>query len=224
MKNKLKVVLADGHHLFIAGLSKLLEQDKELNISVVDQVFDGQFLEEDVDLKNIDLLITDLRLPSRDLFDVLPEVKNNYPDLRILVLSQYHQYKLIKKIFLRGADGYLLKTSSPDILISAIQKVMLGERYQGPGVSVSPPKNGIIGEDKKWEKEDPFIVRHGLTKRELEILERIVDARNNRQIADELFISDQTVSVHRKNIMRKLNVSSMAGLIRYTVENRLLTD
>ena len=224
MKNKLKVVLADGHHLFIAGLSKLLEQYKEFEISVVDQVFDGQFLEEDVDLKNIDLLITDLRLPSKDLFEVLPEIKNNYPEMRILVLSQYHQYKLIKRIFLKGADGYILKASSPDILFSAIEKVMLGERYQGPGVSVSPPKNGIIKEDKTWAKEDPFIVRHGLTKRELEILERIVDARNNHQIADELFISDQTVSVHRKNIMRKLNVSSMAGLIRYTVENKLLSD
>jgi len=224
MKNKLKVVLADGHHLFIAGLSKLLEHHEALDISIVDQVFDGQFLEEDVDLKNIDLLITDLRLPSKDLFEVLPEIKNNYPDLRILVLSQYHQYKLIKRIFLKGADGYLLKTSSPETLVSAIEKVMLGERYQGPGVSVSPPKNGVIKEDKNWNQEDPFIVRHGLTKRELEILERIVDARNNRQIGDELFISDQTVSVHRKNIMRKLNVSSMAGLIRYTVENRILSE
>ena len=95
---------------------------------------------------------------------------------------------------------------------------MKGETYLSDGLKVFPKDLGTNGDSRY---EDDFQLRHNLTKRELEILQLISQAKSNKEIADDLFISDQTVGVHRKNIMRKLSVSSTAGLIKFAMDHDL---
>jgi len=136
----------------------------------------------------------------------------------VLVLTVYDDPKFVKSAFKNGAHGYILKNKGIDELFVALHQVLdEHESYIGEGVQVS--ENGatraVAGKQQTdFHLEDRFIKKYNLTKRELEILRLITHAMSNKQIAQELFISDQTVSVHRKNIMRKLGVSNAAGLIK----------
>jgi len=143
----------------------------------------------------------------------------------------YDDSKLVKSAFKNGIDGYILKTSAADDLIKAISTVLTGETFFGEGVYVHRPNIPSASSDrfsagtapsKNKTYEDRFNKKHNLTKRELEILRLISKAKNNKEIAKTLFISDQTVSVHRRNLMRKLNVSSTAGLIKIAYDNSLV--
>jgi len=143
----------------------------------------------------------------------------------ILALTMYDEAKLVKSAFKAGVDGYILKNSDPYELLRAIEEVLKGKTYIGIGVQlVGARANGttFMADKEKGKFEDKFIQKYNLTKREIEILKLISQAFSNKEIASELFISDQTVSVHRKNIMRKLNVSNIAGLIKIAYDNSIV--
>jgi DNA-binding NarL/FixJ family response regulator len=129
-----------------------------------------------------------------------------------------------------GADGYILKKSSFNDLVKGIDEVLRGEAHLGKGLKLAPPKSLFKSESKKANQshiivkkyEDKYQIRQKLTKRELEILSHIVQTKNNKDIGKELYISEQTVGVHKKNIMRKLNVRNTIALIKYAVEQNLV--
>ena len=128
--------------------------------------------------------------------------------------------KLVRTAFNEDVDGYILKTGKIQ-LIEAIEEIMDGGRFFGEGVKIH-----ILPEDEKAllqpsKFNDTFVKKYNLTKREVEILNLITQAMSNKEIAKQLFISDQTVSVHRKNIMRKLQVSNTAALIKMAYEKIL---
>ncbi|MFT4663950.1 MAG: DNA-binding NarL/FixJ family response regulator [Polaribacter sp.] len=220
-----KIVLADDHQLFIAGLKGLLQyQDEDVIFQVVGVANDGDQAIELLRRHNPDVLILDLNMPDRDGLDILGTVREQFPKLRILTLTMYDDTKIVKSAFKAGVDGYALKTIGRDELINAINEVLTGRTYFGEGVRLNDPLEMI---QKKLPKkadpyEDRFIKKYNLTKREIEILRLITLALSNKEIAKELFISDQTVSVHRKNIMRKLGVSNTAGLIKVAYDNSLI--
>lgn len=128
---------------------------------------------------------------------------------------------IISEVMGEGADGYLLKTASKDELRRAISEISEGRQYLGRGVSSSD--TGVKGGGNVVANyESRFAQRFGLTKREVEIVRYIGQAMSNKEIADKLYISDQTVSVHRKNIMRKLKVNSTASLVKMVYDNQLI--
>jgi len=229
----IKLVIADDHRLFIEGLKNLLLSSTDININIVGETGDGNEVSSLVRKSRPDVLILDLNMPGKDGLDVLTEVKLNKINagMRIIALTMYDDTKLVKSAFKDGIDGYILKTSAATELIQAIKTVLTGETFFGEGVYVHRPnipsasgdsssKNGASNGNKYYE--DRFNKKHNLTKRELEILRLISKAKNNKEIARTLFISDQTVSVHRRNLMRKLNVSSTAGLIKIAYDNSLV--
>ncbi len=220
-----KIVIADDHQLFIAGLKSLLQYETDdLKFEVVGVANDGDAAIELLRRYHPDVLILDLNMPDRDGLDILGTVREQFPKLRILTLTMYDDTKIVKSAFKAGVDGYALKTINKADLIDAIKEVLTGKRYFGEGVRLNDPLEMIS--KKMFKKDDPyedrFIKKYNLTKRELEILRLITLALSNKQIAKELFISDQTVSVHRKNIMRKLGVSNTAGLIKVAYDNSLI--
>jgi len=231
----IKLVIADDHRLFIEGLKTLLLSNKEIDIEIVGETGDGKEVSSLVRRSRPDVLILDLNMPGKDGLDVLAEVKQNKINskMRIIALTMYDDTKLVKSAFKDGIDGYILKTAATTDLINAIKTVLTGDTFFGKGVYVHRPnipsasvdRFGNMqpgGADSNQNYEDRFNKKHNLTKRELEILRLISRAKNNKEIAKTLFISDQTVSVHRRNLMRKLNVSSTAGLIKIAYDNSLV--
>lgn len=219
----IKVVIADDHQLFAEGIKNLLRRTDRFNIEIIGEAQNGKELIALLKRIDPDLLLLDLNMPELDGLGVLELVQDKQRQLKILALTMYDDAKLVKSAFKAGVDGYMLKNSDPRELLDAIDEVLKGKTYLGEGVELI--QNGSRPNKLSASQEmfaDKFIKKYNLTKRELEILKLITNALSNKEIAKELFISDQTVSVHRKNIMRKLGVSNTAGLIKIVYDNSLI--
>ncbi len=210
--NLIKTILADDQPIFLRGLQSTLLQTQKPNFEIVASVSDGDHLLALVESVPADLLILDLSLQGKDGLEVIQEIRSLKENLPVLVLSRYKELGMVKSTLQAGADGYLLKTSDTQELLSAIQEVCLHKTFVDKAVSFGEERFGSRFSFRSFE--DKFVRKYYLTKRELEILRLITQAMSNKEIAKKLFISDQTVGVHRKNIMRKIGVSNTAGLIK----------
>ena len=213
---KLDIIIADDHQLFVESLRMLLQHPPEYKINMLAVAYTGDELIHLLENKKPDLLLLDINIPSKSGLEVLPFIKKSHKAMRVLALTMYDDPKIIKSAFDGGVDGYLLKNCTKDELLEAIRCVMSGEIYIGKGVSVGNHRSN------NQDFEDVFRKKFQLTKREVEVLQLITQARNNGSIAKELYISEQTAAVHRKNIMRKIGVNSTAALIRTAYDNQLI--
>lgn len=213
----IKAILADDHRIFIEGLKCVLSKSEKYKFEIVGVAHDGNELIDVVRRNPADLLILELNLPETDGLEAMKVIEKEHIPIRILTLSMYNEPKIVKSALKAGAAAYILKDKDIDELFHAMNEVFSGQTYIGDGVAMSDHGNGrgdIGNQHTDLEVEDRFVKKYHLTKREMEILRLITKALSNKEIAKELFISDQTVSVHRKNIMRKLGVSNTAGLIK----------
>ena len=218
----LSVLIADGHPIFIEGLRNVLTLPAgkfQFNLKGVVQNDSG--IDELLHGFPADLLLLDMNLSDGEGLKHLPSLKKNNPQLRILVFTPTDDARLIKAAFRAGADGMLLKSTSRDELFRAIEEVMAGKTFFGKGITLTDRHSGNGSLDGPLP-ESRFARKYGLTRREIEIMCYIGQVLSNKDIAEKLFISDQTVSVHRKNIMRKLGVNNTASLIKIAFENNLV--
>jgi DNA-binding NarL/FixJ family response regulator len=217
----LNVLVADDHPIFVEGLQSVLSRPVgRFSYAIRGIARTGAQVDEMLRISQPDLLLLDLNLPGTDGLQILPEVKKGSAHTRVLVMTVFDDPRLVKAAFKAGADGYMLKTGSKDELFRAIEEVIDGHTFVGRGVELSDVRNGQGADNGMPEKR--FARKHGLTRREMEIMRHIGQALTNKDIAVKLYISDQTVSVHRKNIMRKLGVNNTASLIRIAYENNLV--
>lgn len=221
----LKVVITDDHQIFIEGLKVVLGRSEKTKFEVLAELNTGNSLFKSLENLHPDILLLDLSLPDIDGIEVISHVKSMGGEFRILVMSMYDEPKVIRAAFKAGADGYVLKNSPPSELFHAIDKIMEGDTYLSVGLSLTNQTgmNSRFTQNGKLAPsyDDRIVKKFNLTKRELEVLKLVGQALTNKEIAGELYISDQTVSVHRKNIMRKMGASSSAGLIKIAYENNL---
>lgn len=219
---RMNVVIADDQPLFIKGLQSLLA-GKSSNYTVLATYQDGEELLHSLELTKADVLILDLSLLNKDGLEVIKEIKNREQAPGILVFSRYAQSSVVKSAFQHGADGYLLKSDQEDAVLTALHHIIEGKTYLGTGVHLKKQTRKRYGRrNGRRSFEERFIRKYDLTKRELEVLKLITEALSNKEIAQSLFISAQTVSVHRKNIMRKLGVSNTAGIMKAAYEDNLV--
>ena len=213
---QLDVLVADNHPIFAQGLQAVLS-DPGQSFSFNIKGFANSVTEvEDMLFKNNpDLLLLDLSLPEMNGLKGLPDVKKNHAKTRILIMAGSQAPNLVKDVFDAGADGFMLKSGTKDELLTVIQQIVDGNSFWKD-----------VQSDASWNKNsnpvELFAEKHGLTQREIEILQLIGQALDNHEIGVQLFISHQTVSVHRKNIMRKLGVNSTSNLIKIAFENHLV--
>lgn len=223
MKKSLNIAIADDHPIFIEGLRTVLSNPLHSNYSynIIGVARTGPQVAQILKETSVDVLLLDLNLPETDGLQVLPLVRKEHPGVRVFVLTVYEEPKLVKAAFKSGTDGYMLKTGGREELFKGIDEIMSGNTFLGRGVEVTDRnlRGGGVGLSVY---EDKFAKRHSLTKREMEVLRFIGQALNNKDISEKLYISDQTVSVHRKNIMRKLGVNTTANLIKIAYENNLV--
>lgn len=217
----LNILVADDHPIFVEGLQSVFSHSGgkyTCNIKGVART--GLQVTQMLHDNQADLLLMDLNLPETDGLKILPSVKKGSANMRVLVMTMYDDPRLVKAAFKAGADGYMLKSGSKDELFHAIEEVIEGHTYLGNGLALV--ENGHINGSDTISPDKRFARTYGLTRREMEVMRYIGQALNNKDIAEKLFISDQTVSVHRKNIMRKLGVNNTASMIKIAFENNLV--
>lgn len=216
----ISILIADDHKLYVDALVIALQHHGSIRIHVAGTVSNGEELLVRLQSKLPDILLLDLNMPVLNGLEAIPMIKAEYPGLRILVVTKYSDPKFVKECLqTHNISGYILKTSSLDELIEGIRQVNRGYSYISKGLQLYPKE--ASEEEVATLFDETFLAKYNLTRRELEILSLIAQAKSNTEIADGLFISPQTVGAHRKNIMRKLNISSTAGLVRFAIENQL---
>lgn len=218
------ILLYDEQVIFADALHYFLENAIPMDLKIVGKYnkYTCHNASEDED---VGFIITDLILGDEESEDFLPKMRKEYPEARIIVLSAYSSPKYVKNAMLLGAYGFVSKQNDFSELIKCLHKASQNETYIAKGLRITPAINSLKDNFSASEEstyEDKFQLRQKLTKREREVLGLIIDAKTNREIGETLYISYQTVGVHRKNIMRKLGVNSTINLIKYAIENQVV--
>jgi len=208
-----KILLIDDHTLFRAGLRDLLTRRKIEVVAAVGSGSEGLKIAQDEDL---DVVLLDMRMPEMDGISVLKKLKEAHPKLPVAMLTTSSEEKDLVGALRNGAQGYLLKDMDPDDLVVALQDIILGKTVVAPDLATVLASAVQAESQPKEEKEDPFAV---LTPREFEILTLLAEGQSNKVIARNLGISDGTVKLHVKAILRKLNISSRITAAVMAVEH-----
>jgi DNA-binding NarL/FixJ family response regulator len=204
----LKLFIADDHQILIDGLIAFFD-DLE-GFKVIGSANDGVNLLQEIATKTPDIILLDLNMPKMDGIQTLKKLKANYPNIKVIILSNYHQSQLIKETKTLGANGYILKNGSKSDLLMAIESAQSG-KYFFPKENESANVNLVF--------TDEFMKKHHLTKREVEIIRLVCQEMSSKEIGDKLFISELTVTTHRRNILSKLELKNTPGLINFAKEN-----
>ncbi|MBI9055240.1 MAG: response regulator transcription factor [Bacteroidales bacterium] len=213
---KIRIVLVDDHQMFRDGVKSVLSDEE--NMEVVGEVGNGNDLFELLKSNTPDLIITDISMPEISGIEVTKYVSENYPDIKILILSMHTNEEFITKALSSGANGYLPKDTSMNELLDAINTIYKGDNYFNKNISDTILKS-IIDKSKNNQNNSK---NEKLTKREKEVVQLVVDGLTNKEIADKLFISIRTVDSHKNNVMQKLNLKSSVELVKYILKNNII--
>ncbi|MEO1408224.1 MAG: response regulator transcription factor [Bacteroidota bacterium] len=213
MQKVLKIVITDDHEVLIDGLIALLAPEADLQ--VVGKALNGRDLLELLAHKPVDLVIMDIDMPEMDGVVATQKLKEQFPHIKVLVLTMYSKPDFIKNLMRSGVDGYMLKYSSKRDLVRAIRSVAENEFFYTPEIAQEVMQS--LRSDSTTTEETPV-----LSEREKEIIRLVAQEYTSREIAEQLYLSYHTVERHRKNILAKLGVKNVAGLVRYALKNGLV--
>jgi RNA polymerase sigma factor (sigma-70 family) len=218
MNDVIRVLVVDDHAIVRQGIRQVL--DDAAGFAVVGEAGDGTAALAAAALHLPDVVVLDVSLPGDTGLEVARRLKQARPATRILMLSVYDNTEYVLEAVRAGADGYLLKDSSPAELRDAIRAVHAGESAFS-AATARQLNAGLRQEAQRRAKEDRLAQ---LTSREREVLRLIVEGRTNKETAATLGISHRTVETHRENILRKLGVRSVAELTRLAIETGMLRE
>lgn len=207
MSDVISVVIVDDHPMVAEGIQSVLESFDDIEVQAT--LTNGREAVGFVKNNSVDVVLMDLNMPDLGGLTATEMILESKPDTHILILTMHDSPEYISTALNHGARGYILKDVPTDEIKTAIDTVMRGERYLCTGAkgSLEP----IDGDD-----------REPLTSREQTVLLQLAQGKSNKEVALELNISVRTVETHRKNIKRKLDISSTAGLTRYAIEHGVL--
>ena len=215
---RLRVLIADDHALFRRGLEMVL--DTEPDIEVVGEAHDGdQAVERATELMP-DVVLMDVRMPRRSGIEATQKIKEQLPHVKILVLTNSDEEADLYDSIKAGASGYLLKEISSDEVADSIRSVVEGHSRISPAMA-SKLLSEFQAMTKRQDDRQPLAPPR-LTERELEVLGLVAQGKGNRDIAGELFISENTVKNHIRNILEKLQLHSRMEAVIYAVREKLL--
>lgn len=219
----LKMAMIDDHNLFVRGFLMLLENCfREFQFEVLIATDDEEAFITILNTEKIEIAIVDLNLNNADGLTIISKLKQMQPDCKILVISMTTDPKIVRDAFKQGADGYLSKYSEPEDIEVAVDEILKGSIYLGPGIRATQLDPKSTEKFQSVTSLNRFNAKKILTKRELEILEKIIQGKSSKLIASELFISRETVNVHRRNLMKKLGVSTSVSLVKIAADLSLL--
>jgi len=205
----IRLILVDDHKIVLDGIKALL--DDLDGFDCVATAENGQKAIDLLKVFDVDVVLMDIDMPVMNGMEATRIVKKEFPNVKVISLTQHSERGMVKQLLECGSDGYLLKNIAQDELADAIRKVKAGESAFSEEVSMSLAGKAVEKNANGVEVE--------LTEREIEILTLISEGLSSKQIGEKLFISPRTVDTHRTNLMNKLDIHNIAGLIRFALKN-----
>lgn len=215
-EGKYTIVLADDHVLIRHGIKNIIKLDNELE--VIGEVSNGEELLECLNKHTPDLVILDISMPKITGIEAVALVKKKYPKVKVLILTMHKNKQYFYQSMSGGADGYLMKDDSDDELLLAIRKIQSGKNYISPMLT-DDFTTDIISAHRN-QQSLPF---RGLTKREHEVLQLVVEGYTSKDVAQKLCLSPRTVDHHRARLLKKYNLKNSADLVSFAVRNGFVT-
>lgn len=208
----MRILIVDDHPIFRAGLKEILSKQKE--VEAVGEAENGRKALELARRARWDVVVLDITMPGPDGVEVLQELRRERPRLPVLILSAHPEDQLALRLLKSGAAGYLTKDKAPEVLFTAIRRVVRGEKYVSESLAEKIAFDVVSG-----ATESPH---ETLSHREYQVLRLIAAGKTIGEIAKELFLSSRTVSTYRTRLLEKLQLKTNAELIRYALQNKLV--
>jgi len=210
----IRVLIADDHPIVREGLRAAIHNDQASDIEIVAEASNGREVLEIADKKQIDVYILDIMMPLLNGIETASRLSRMNPDSRIIILSVHDSRMFVEKAIKAGAKAYILKESSIEEIVHAIREVYRGKSFLSPAVT----QYIIDGFIKKAQQSGKAASIVALTTREKEILQLLAEGFTSKEIATRLSLSLNTVHVHKKNIMQKLDLHKQADLVRFAIK------
>lgn len=210
-----RILLADDHKIVLEGLTGLLKAQE--NLEVVAQTTSGR---ETVDLAQRlqpDVVVIDVTMPDMDGVAATRAIRSFSRKVRVLGLSMHRSAEVALRMFRAGADGYVVKSSSLDEILDGIRALLAGQRYLSPALAAELPLERLA------DLLDQNLPADCLSGREREVLRLVAEGLSTKEIATELHVAKRTVDWHRKNIMDRLNIRTVAELTKFAIREGLTT-
>ena len=213
-KRPVRVLVVDDHSVVRSGLRSLLAVEEDLEVigeagNARDAIFETRALKPDV-------ILLDIVMPGESGIEVLPKLRHEAPDARVLVLSMQDDPRYVREAFAAGANGYVLKEAADNEVVQAVREIAAGGSYVHPVLGARMV--AAEAEARVAAEADP------LSDREREVLRLLALGHTNQEIAKLLYISVRTAETHRAHIMQKLHLSTRAELVRYAIQHTLLEE
>ena len=209
--SKINLMLVDDHQIMMDGIKALLKNERAF--SIIAETTKPLTVLDLIGKKMPDIVIADISMPELNGIELTKLIKQKYPEVKVLALSMHNDKQTITEMLQAGISGFVLKNTGKKELIDALEKIADGGMYFSEAISLEIMRSTATSNSA---------IETSLTPREIEIVKLIGAELNNAQIGEKLFISERTVETHRKNIFRKINVKSVAGLMKYALEKGIV--
>ena len=212
----IKILIVDDHEIMRKGLASVFEQVDDF--VVVGEVRNGAEALSFIKSTKPDIVIMDVMMPDENGVEVAERIKQDFPEVKVTMLSAFCDSKMVEKAIRVDVDGYMLKDTSSNDLIKAIRIICGGEKYLHP-VAAKKMMNNLSRSSDDGSKSE-----HNLTDRELKVLQLITEGCKNREIASKLYLGEETVKTHVSNILLKLGSSDRTQAALYAIRNGIIKD
>jgi|WetSurMetagenome_2_1015567.scaffolds.fasta_scaffold43100_2 two-component system, NarL family, invasion response regulator UvrY len=209
----IRLLVADDHRMFRQGLARLLADDPGLVVAV--EASTSAEVIDALRTHEVDVAIIDLSMPGRGGIDLIGHIKARVPSPRVLVITMHGEEPYITHALRAGADGYLTKENAADEVVAAIHRVAGGGRY----VCSTVAERLALGIATHDDGDRPHAL---LSEREYKVFEMLVAGRRGLEIARELSLSEKTVSTHKANVLKKMNMLNRTELVLYAIKHQLV--
>ena len=205
----LQILVTDDHRLLREGLRSLLENQ---GFQVRGEAADGRTAVKLAKTLQPDAVIIDITMPGLNGIDATKQIHQDCPEVKVIVLSMRSDSRAVLEAFAAGASAYLLKEAAFEEVVVALKVVMQGKTYLSPAIAHLVVRNSV----EHWSTSSGQM-RRGISGREREILQLVAEGRSSKEMAASLYVSVKTIETHRKQIMDKLNLHSIAELTKYAI-------
>jgi len=211
----IQLLLVDDHALVREGLKQLFALTSDIVIAA--EAINGSQLLEALQTQRFDVVLLDITMPGISGPDLIARIKAREDAPPVLILSMHNEPQIARRALAAGADGYLTKDNNPDVLLAAVRKVASGGRFIDPALAQSIAL-------EITQPSGPRPLHEYLTERELQIFTLLARGTSVNDIAEQLAISNKTVSTHKARLMEKMGLANQAELIHYAIRHRLIDD
>lgn len=211
---KVNILLVDNHEVLVLGLKTLFERYE--NFHIVGEAYSGSEAIEKARSLNPDVIIMDIRMPDINGIEACREIKQNNPDINVIMLTSYADDEAVFASLMAGASGYVLKQIGTQALVEAVETVSKGQSLLDPSIT-----SKVIEKMKEISQQNINADLQLLTSQEKKVLSLIAEGKTNREIASIMFLSEKTIRNYVSNILHKLNLQTRAQAIAYGLKNKI---